>query len=228
MEKTIKIKSIIGGLLIALCILIVLDVIPFLFIWTGVLAKNSSDEITLQKWAVKTSVFRFQKIYTRNNLLPQLVLTGDYVTAINYFKELEDLDGADSLNTRLAIYSYIKTGDYDNALMYASLINDRTRLAQIYIQIKDYVKANIVLESLLKEDSAKASTYLYKGEVLLHEGKYQEANNFADKALEKAPNYIDALYLKSKVCTKLGRVAESKKYFSQAKYLESKREEYYK
>ncbi len=227
MNKTIKVKSIIIGLFISMAIFVVIDIIPFVLLWAGLSAHGISEQGTLQKWAVKTSVFKFQKIYTRNSILPLLVLTGDYVDAIRYFNELEALDGADNLNTRLAIYAYIQTGDYNTALSYANLIDDKNRIAQIYIKLKDYAKAGIIVENLLRENPVKVSTYLYKSEILFNDGKYGEAENYVNKALKMSPTYIDALYLKSKILNKIGKGTDAKRCFSQAKYLESQRKSFY-
>lgn len=227
MEKTIKIKSIVITVLIFICVFLILDVVPFIFLWAGMSAKGVPNQIELQKWAVKTSVFKFQKIYTRNSILPLLVLSGDHDTAINYFNDLEKLGGADSLNTKLVTYSYIQSGDYENALRYANMINDRSRMVQVYIKLKNYAKANNVVDSLLMEKDIKSSTYLYKSELLYNEGKYVEANNYIDKALKSSSSYIDGLYMKSKILTKLGRTAEANKYFNIAKYAEAKRKEIY-
>ena len=227
MNKTIKVKTIVTGLFIAMAVFVIVDIIPFIFLWAGLSARGTFEQITLQKWAVKTSVFKFQKIYTRNSVLPLLVLTGDYVDAIHYFRELELLDGADNLNTRLAIYSYIQTGDYRSALQYAHLIDDKSRAAQIYIKLKDFKKAAILVESLLRENPVKISTYLYKSELLFNEGRYGDAETYVNKALGISPTYVDALYLKSRILNKTGRGAEAKRCFNQAKYLESKRKSIY-
>jgi len=224
MEKTIKVKSILKGLLIAFCIFILVDIIPFVILWIADSATSTANQIAIQKWAVKTSVFNFQKVYTRNSILPLLVLSEDYGTAIEYYKELEDLQGTDNLNTELIIYSYIRTGDYDNALMYASLINDKSRMAQIYLIKKDYEKADIVTKDLLSEKSIKASSYLYKSEILYHNGDYQQAYDYVDKALNLSPNFVDALYLKARICNNMGKSAEAKKYYSMAKYLDIERD----
>ena len=225
--KNVKVKSVVIGLCIAFAIFVVVDIIPFVLLWAGLSAQGISEQVTLQRWAVKTSVFKFQKIYTRNSILPLLVLTGDYVDAIHYFNELEYLDGADNFNTRLAIYSYIQTGDYSTALSYAHLIDDRSRAAQIYIKLKDYKKAKIIVDKLLRENPVKISTYLYKSEILFYEGKYGDAENYVNKVLQMSPTYIDALYLKSRILNKVGRGADAKRCFSQAKYLESKKKSYY-
>lgn len=225
--KNVKIKSIVIGLCITLAVFVVIDIIPFVLLWAGLSAQGVSEQITLQKWAVKTSVFKFQKIYTRNSILPLLVLTGDYVDAIHYFNELEYLDGADNLNTSLAIYSYIQSGDYNTALTYAHLIDDKSRTAQIYLKLKDYKKAKIIVDKLLRENPVKISTYLYKSEILFYEGKYADAENYVNKALHMSPAYIDALYLKSRILNKVGRSVDAKRCFSQAKYLESQRKSYY-
>ena len=224
MEKTIRLKSIVVGLLVALITFIIVDVTPFLFLWAGLSSQRYDTQLALQKWAVKTSVFRFQKVYTRNSILPLLVLSGDYTTAISYFDDLEALGSADNFNTKLAIFSYIKIGEFDKALSYAILINDKSRMAQIYIKQKDYAKANIMVESLMLDNPVKISTYVYKSEMLYDGGKYNEANSYIDKALNISPTYIDALYLKSRIMGKLGNSVESKKCFNQAKYLDSIKE----
>ena len=227
MGKTVKVKSIIITIFLIVLFFVLIDIIPFVFLWVGLSAKSPSNQISLQKWAVKTSVLRFQKIYTINSVLPILVLSGDHVTAIKYFENLELLDGADSINTRLIIYSFIQTGDFDNALKYAQLIGDKKHIAQIYIKKKDYKMAANVVDGMLLDENVKPAAYLYKSELLYNDCRYSEANNYVDKALKLSPSYIDGLYMKSKILAKFGNASESKKYFSKAKYLESVRTEIY-
>ena len=100
-------------------------------------------------------------------------------------------------------------------------------MAQIYIRLRDFQKAAILVDGLLMEKPIKVSTYLYKSELLFNSGKYGEAEVYINKALGISPAYIDALYLKSKILNKLGKGSEAKRCFSQAKYLESQRKSLY-
>lgn len=226
--KFSKIKSKIFPLVIVFVFFVVLAVLPFLFLWAGFWAKDVQCRISLQKKSVQTSVFVFQKVYTRNSILPLLVLTGDYSTAIKYFEQLEKLGAMNTSNASIAVYSYMKMKDYDNALKYAEIINDKSRLVQIYLIKKEYAKAGNIIDELMSKDSVKVSTYYYKSELLNQEGKTDDALYYVQKALSISPAYVDALYLKSALLAKTGRIKESNEILSKAKHLESYRENIYK
>lgn len=228
MKITKRTKNVIIISLVIVVIFIILDVLPFWFMWAGITAPVFSDQMALQKKAVKVSVFRFQKIYTINNILPMFVLSGDYDEAIKCYKELELLDGADNFNTRLVIYALINKGEYIEALSYAQLINDKSKMAQIYIKLGDYPKANILINELLSEKNVDISTYAYKAELAYAQGKIEEAGKYADIVLNKSSAYLDILYLKSKICKKQGKDVDARKYFNQAKYIEDMRKSLYR
>lgn len=207
---------------------IILNILPFWLMWAGITAPEYKNQLSLQKMAVQTSVFRYQKIYTRNNLLPTLVLSGDYDTAIKYYKELEILNGADNFNTKLVIYSYINIGDYNEALNYASLIKDKSKMAQIYIKMEDYPKAAILVDELMTRKPVAISTYAYKSELEYVQGNIESAEIYANKVLAVSPAYLDVLYLKAKICKRQGKDDDARKYFNQAKYIDDKRKSLYR
>lgn len=221
MNKNLKIKSMLAILGIFVLIFVLFNILPFLYLWAGLSAKDYQTQVKLQKGAVQMSVFNFQKVYTRNSVLPILVLTGDYNTAVEYFEDLEELDSIDTLNTKLAIFSYIKIGEFHKALSYAILVKDDSRVAQIYLKLKDYQKANFVVNELLKKKPPNISTYEYKAELLLEENKLKDADMYVDKALEISPTYINALYLKSRICKRLNKSEDSKKYLAKAQYYDN-------
>ena len=227
-KKGKKIKNSVIVLGIILFILIIIDVLPFWFMWAGNNAPDYPSQLKLQKKAVETSILRFQKIYTINNVLPLLVLSEDYTTAIDYYRELEILNGADNFNTKLIIYALINTGNYNEALSYAYLINDKSKMAQIYLRMQDYHKAEVLINELMSKNSISVSTYLYKAELEYAKGNIKEASIYADKVLSMSPTYYDVLYLKSKICKKQNNKTDAKRYFYQAKYLEEKRKDMYK
>jgi len=136
---------------------------------------------------------------------------------------LEKLDAVDNANIKLAIFSYIRVGDYDKALKYAIQANDKVHQAQIYLLTKNYAKANEIVDELLKRNNVQINTYIYKAELLINDKKLLQAEKYADMALAKAPNSVDALYTKVKILNKTNRKEEAKKYFKKARVQEIKR-----
>lgn len=218
--------TLISGFIILFIIVFLLDTLPFLFLWLSALTSDVEESVNLGKRAVNTSVFKFQKIYAMNYTMSGLVLSKDYVTALEYFNKLEEYGVVDDMTVRLAIYAFIKTGNYDAANFYAFQINDKFKIAQIAIITKDYVRAKRYVDELMKSQKVNALTYLFKSQLLSSENRWIEAEKYVDIALTKSPSFVDALYEKAKICLKLGKQAEYKKYHSQAKLLEMKQGNY--
>lgn len=228
MKQDSKIAAIISLCLVAFGVLIFMIILPFLFMWSSLMSQDTAESLNLSEKAVKTSVFKFQKIYTMNDALSTLALTGNDDKVIEYFEELEKLEATDKLNTLIAILSYIKVGDLDKALMYAQKINSKNSIAHIYLLKKDYAKASSLVDELLKENSDSIKANLYKSQLLYAEGKWKEADIYIDKVLTRSPSYIEALEEKAKICAKLGKNADAKKYESKAEFLKARRKNLYK
>lgn len=204
-------------------ILMFLYVLPFLYIWASFGESENQNKLDLMKKSVTFSIFKFQKIYTMNSALASLVLTKDYYTVIGYYKELEKLDAVDEGNTYLAVYSYIQTGEYDNALKYSQLFGNKGQQAQIYIKMKDFKKAKILVNEMLNQTPVKPKVYRYKAEIEMGENKWKEANLSIDKALKYSPNSMEALQDKVRISKHLGYKEEYKKNLNKLKLLELKR-----
>jgi tetratricopeptide (TPR) repeat protein len=222
MKKDSVTASIISICLMGLGILIFMDILPFLFVWASLVATNNDDVILLQEKSIKTSVFKFQKIYTRNSAISGLFLMKDYDKVIEYYKDLEEMDAVEPWNTTLVIMAYLNSGDMDNALKYAKASGNKNLLARVYVKTKDFEKAKPIVEDILSKKPT-ISAYLYKAEILISENRWNEAEKYIDKALKISPKYIDALYLKAKILNKYGKNEEAKKYISRAKAQELKR-----
>lgn len=223
MKKDSVTATIISLISISLGVLVFMDILPFLFVWASLVATNNDDIMQLQEKSVKTSVFKFQKIYTRNSALSSLYLMKDYDKVIEYFKDLEKLGAVEPMNTTLATMSFLNTGDFENALKYAKESNNENLLARVYIKSRNFEKAKPIVEKLLSQKNSSTSIYLYKAEILISENKWKEAETYIDKALKISPNYIDVLYVKAKILNNNGQKENAKKYTSKAKALELKR-----
>ena len=228
MKKDSKIATLISLFSIGLGVLIFLDILPFLFVWASLVATNTDDMILLQKKAIKTSTFKFQKIYTRTSALSSLYLTGNYDDVIKYYKDLEKLNSIDKMSTLIVINSYLAIGDLDNALEYAKTTNKKSILAKVYIKRQEFDKAKPIVEEMLQSNKKQIAAYLYKAEILIHENKWVEAESYVNKILKSNPNYLEALYLKAKILKKHNKPNEAKKYESKAKVLEIKRNNLYR
>ena len=68
-------------------------------------------------------------------------------------------------------------------------------------------------------DPQHASAWNNKGVALIHQGKYDEAIQAYDKAIEINPQYADAWNNKGNALNKLGRTTESNAAFTKAKEL---------
>jgi tetratricopeptide (TPR) repeat protein len=228
MKKDSKIATLISLFSIGLGVLIFLDILPFLFVWASLVATNSNDMILLQKKAIKTSTFKFQKIYTRTSALSSLYLTENYDDVIKYYGDLEKLNSVDNMSTLLVINSYLATGNFDKALEYAKTTNKKSILAKVYIKRQEFDKAKPIVEEMLQSNKKQLTAYLYKAEILIHENKWNEAESYVNKILNSNQNYLEALYLKAKILQKQNKPEEAKKFESRAKIIELKRSSLYK
>ena len=223
MKKDSKIAVFISGCMILSGILMFLYILPFLYIWASFCETETQDKLDSMKKSVNTSIFEFQKVYTMNSALASLVLTKDYYTVIAYYKDLEKLGAVDEGNTYLAVYSYIQTGEYNNALKYAQMFGNKGQLAQIYIKIKDFKKAKILVNEMLNQKPVKTRVYRYKAEIEMGENNWKEAYNSINKALKFAPNSVEALQDKVRISKHLGYKNEYKKSLNKLKLIELKR-----
>jgi tetratricopeptide (TPR) repeat protein len=98
--------------------------LPFALVW--IFPKDFGlKSQCMAKFAIKISIFREQKIYTLNNAISQLILSKNYLEAIDYIKELEKLNAEGTVHKYLAAYAYMNLGQYDEALKYAILSNNK-------------------------------------------------------------------------------------------------------
>lgn len=77
------------------------------------------------------------------------------------------------------------------------------------------------LEDVAPLEALNATEWYHEGENLYAQGKYEEAINAFDKAIEFDPKYIDAYYWKGLALNDLGRFEEALKAYDKATMLDS-------
>ncbi len=135
MQKVKKITAI-TSILIILTVLIYWC-LPFVLVLNSFNQADKQKEISLLNTAVKISIFAPQKQYALESAIPALVITRDYLGAIEYIKRLEKYKPLDNGIKYLASYSYLQIGDLENAMQYAIESGNKKIQTKIYNKTKE-------------------------------------------------------------------------------------------
>lgn len=111
--------------------------LPFILIFKSFTQPNKQKEISLLTTAVKISIFTPQKQYSLESAIPALVISKDYLGAIEYIKDLEKITTLNNGIKYLASYSYMQIGDFENAMQYAIESENKKIQTKIYNKIKE-------------------------------------------------------------------------------------------
>ncbi len=223
-QKIYSVANILSIGLILCGIYIFLFIHPFIYSYIGIIeqGKTNTRNIKWDKLAVQYSIFKPQKKFTINSAIPGLILNKEYDTAINYFKQLENLGLANDKNYYLASFAYEQTKDYENALKYAKKSNDKLRETRVYIKMKDFDNAQKLVDDLSKEKPLKPRIYLYQAELYMGQNKWKEANITIDKFLKINPKSVEALQDKARISRRLGNLKAYRKYMKISRLIEIK------
>ncbi len=224
MRKDTKLAIGISTTLILVGIFIFLWILPFLYVYIGILDFGSTN-VQNTKWdkmAVRYSIFPAQKIYTIESALPGLIVNKEYDTAIEYVEELEKLSSAEPNIKYLAAYAYIQKEDYQKALKYAKESNNKGQLAQVYINLKDYKSAKKLVDEMFEQKQVSPRAYIYKAQIEIIENNWTGADKSINKLLIVAPNNREALKIKAKIAHHTGNNTEHKKCIKKLKLIELK------
>lgn len=118
-------------------------------------------------------------------------------------------DNLDSLQSSIADYRYLQSRK-PNDFFYSVAV------ARLYIKHKDFGKAQYEIDQL-KRFPENERGLVYQAVLFYEQGKYVEALNSIDDALEKYPNSIEGLVTKAKILGKLDKPEEACKNASEAK-----------
>ncbi len=132
-----KMKKIIILSILIIAILIFEWGLPFILVWNSFNQTDKQKELKLLNTAVKISLFNPQKKYALESAIPTLVITKDYLGAIEYIKDLEKLKPLDNSIKYLASFSYMQLGDLENAIQYAIESGNKKIQTKIYNKIKE-------------------------------------------------------------------------------------------
>lgn len=214
MKKKNKFAVIITSGLICLGVFMVIWMLPFLYMYIGMIeyGKTNVQNLKWDRLAVKYSLFKSQKLQTIPSAVTSFTLAEDYDTVIAYSKELEKLGELSGADKYFLSNAYIEKGDYEKALKYAS---NKPQELKIYIKMKDVKKAQTIIEQLLNEKKVKPGVYLYKAEVEIEMNNWHDANVSIDKLLEINPKHLEAMKVKAEILKHFGRMSEYKIYEQQ-------------
>ena len=231
MNTDSKIAIGISSILIAIGVFLFVWILPFLFIWLsfGVNLSNVESLPYLRK-AVKYSIFRTQKLYTLESIIPTLLVLEKDKEAISYYGIYEKLNPTDDdLDTKatktLVTYAYIRTKNYDKALEISKETNNLYQQAKIYVEINDLDKAKETVEKIFSTKTQSKLPYLYVAQIQLKEGYPNSAHNSIDKLLKVKPTHIDALKTKAKIFEAQGNKTQAEIYYLKAKQIKDGRKQ---
>ena len=229
MKTDSKIAIGISSVLIAIGIFLFIWVLPFLFVWLsfGVNISNVESLPYLKK-AVKYSIFRTQKLYTLERIIPPLIILEKNKEAISYYEIYEKLnpnneDFATNATKTLVTYAYIRTKDYDKALTIAKSTNNLYQQAKIYIATNDLDNAKETVEKIFSTKTKSKRPYLYVAQIQLKEGHLKSAHNSIDKLLKIKPQHTEALETKAKIFEAQGNKVQAEIHYLKAKQIKDER-----
>ena len=229
MKTDTKIAIGISSIMIFIGLFLFVWILPFLFVWLSFGTELSNEESLpyLQK-AVKYSIFKPQKLYTLETIIPTLLVLDKNKEAISYYEiyEKQHPDN-DNLNTKatktLVTYAYIKTNNYDKALTIAKDTNNLYQQAKIYIATNNLDMAKKTVEEIFSTKTKSKLPYLYVAQIQLKEGYPKSANTSIDKLLLVNPQHTEALETKAEILKALGLTDEYNKYVRKIEKLKKER-----
>ncbi len=229
MNTDSKIAIGISSVLIAIGIFLFIWILPFLFIWLSFgINLSNVESLPYLKKAVKYSIFRTQKLYTLETIIPTLIVLEKDKEAISYYEIYENLnpdtEDLDAKATKtLVTYAYINTKDYDKALTIAKSTNNLYQQAKIYIATNDLDNAKETVEKIFSTKTKSKQPYLYVAQIQLKEGYPNSAHNSIDKLLKVNPKNTDALETKAKIFETQGNKIQAEIYYLKAKQIKDER-----
>ena len=222
MKKCSKTATIISIGLIAFGIFMFFVILPFLYLYIGIIeeGKTGIKNLKWNKLAVKYAIMTPQKEFAINSALPSLILSKDFDTTITYVKELEKLNKANDMHYYFASFALMKKQEYQQSLEYAKKSNNKGMITRAYLNLGEIKKAEQILNDLKKEKPYPTRAHMYKAEIEMSKGNYKLANSEIDKMLKSYPKSLEALQDKAKISKKLGNIKEYKKAIKQIKEIE--------
>ena len=227
MKTDSKIAIGISSVLVGLGVLLFIWVLPLIFTW---LAFSSSieyraNEISYFKKAINCSIFKWQKIYSIENIIPSLLVSEQYDEVIKYYEQMEKYNIETNIAKTLSTYAYIETGKYDKALQLAKETNSLYQQARIYVDTKDLDNAKKTVEKIFSTKKNAPNAYLYIAEIQLLEGHPKSALQSIDKLLAINPKHVEALEVKAKIYESLGQKIKAEVHHLKAKQIKDERKQ---
>lgn len=155
-------------------------------------ADTPADIEYLQK-AVDSAVFKGEKARLMSYSMPSLELEQQYHTIIEYYKEIYEInDPSLYIKHNSLVKAYAKTGQFDKALKITSKMKPNRRLLiYTYLEMKDYDKAEKILNEILQEHPRRPmeeklnqhSETITK--LAMGKGQWQKALKYANISLDK-------------------------------------------
>lgn len=231
MKTDSKIAIGISSILVAIAIFLFIWSLPLIYSWIALSSPFSNSEQNNKKHtqseyfkkAVKYSVFKWQKIYTIENLIPTLLLSNEYNEVIKYYEQMEKANIETNIAKSLSTFAYIKVGKYDKALQLAKETNNLYQQAKIYIATNNLDMAKKTVEEIFSTKTKSKLPYLYVAQIQLKEGYPKSANTSIDKLLLVNPQHTEALETKAEILKALGLTNEYNKYVRKIEKLKKER-----
>ena len=229
MKTDSKIAIGISSVLIAIGVFLFVWILPFLFIWLSFgINLSNVESLPYLKKAVQYSIFKTQKLYTLETIIPTLLVLNKNEEAISYYEIYEKLNPSnEDIDTKatktLVTYAYIRTKNYDKALEIAKDTNNLYQQAKIYIEIDELEKAKETVEKIFSTKTQSKLPYLYVAQIQLKEGYPNSAHNSIDKLLKINPKHVDALETKARIFEVQGNKTQAEIHYLKAKQIKDER-----
>lgn len=170
-------------------------------IYSDELMDVPADIEYLQK-AVDSAVFKGEKVRLMSYSMPSLELEQQYHTIIEYYKEIYEInDPSLYIRPNSLVKAYAKTGQFDKALKITSRMKpNRGLLIYTYLEMKDYNKAEKILNEILQEHPRRPMEEKLKKnsetitKIAMGKGQWQKALKYVNISLDKKYNDRFGLY----------------------------------
>lgn len=206
-------------------VLLFFTLLPYIIVFNAYNTTDKTEELEYLKKAYKCSIFNYQKVYTAEALLADLIIKRDYETAIKCIESLEKAKVKKTTSIDyFASYAYREMQDYENALKYAKASGLKQIQISIYIRNHNFEQAEKLMEEYGK-DHPNYKKYHYdkdKAEIEFLRGNYLNAEKYINNTLNTKTNFLEGYNLKAKISKALGKTEEAKTYEKKANDIKTK------
>ena len=155
----------------------------------GTLYRDLQDYATSVKY-YKLALNIWEKLSAANSEAYRGTLASTQYYLGTLYSKLHDYAASEQYY-KLALGNYEKLYAANSGAYRAILVQTQNGLAYLYVKLNDYVSAISIIDEAISLTPEDANLYDSKGEILLMQGKEQEALKMWQKVLELNPKFLD-------------------------------------